>query len=116
MHRNDLGKKGEALARKYLLTRGYTILDSNYRSQNGEIDIICADGETVVFVEVKSRSSVAFGTPAESVNWQKQKRLHRLAQEYLIARRLESRPVRFDVLSLIFLPGDVRIEHLTGAF
>lgn len=116
MRRNELGRKGEVLARKYLLNRGYTILDSNYRSQNGEIDIICMDGETVVFVEVKSRTSEIFGAPAESVNWQKQKRLHRLAQEYLITRKLESRPVRFDVLSLIFLPGDVQIEHLPGAF
>ncbi len=116
MRRVELGRKGEALARKYLISQGYRILETNHRSQYGEIDIICEYKETIIFVEVKSRTSEIFGTPAESVNWQKQKRLHRLAQEYLVARKLESRPVRFDVLSVLFLPNDIQIEHLPGAF
>ncbi|MEO0020212.1 MAG: YraN family protein [candidate division WOR-3 bacterium] len=116
MRRVELGKKGETLARRYLVSKGYTIIDTNYRSKYGEIDIICEDGETVVFVEVKSRTSEVFGKPAESVNWQKQKRLHRLAEDYLIGHKLEFRPVRFDVLSLLFLPDNVEIEHIQGAF
>ncbi|MGQ9707332.1 MAG: YraN family protein [bacterium] len=116
MHRAELGRKGEEIAKRFLASQGYQIVTTNYRSRYGEIDIICQDRDTVIFVEVKSRTSQIFGSPAEAVNRLKQKRLHRLAQEYLIDHNLESRPVRFDVLSLLFLPDDVQIEHITGAF
>ncbi len=111
-----LGKTGEKIAQKYLVEKGYKVLATNYRSRRGEIDIICQDGETVVFVEVKTRTSEKFGTPAEAVTAQKQERLHRLAMEYLIANNLELRPVRFDVLTLSFISAQPEIEHLIGAF
>ncbi len=115
-HRALLGKDGERLARRFLAEKGYKILKTNYRSHLGEIDIVCQDGDTIVFVEVKSRASAAFGTPASAVTTVKQKKLHRLAQEYLIAHNYEDRPVRFDVLSIFFSSAGVDIDHLIGAF
>ncbi len=112
----ELGATGEQLARRFLSNKGYRILTTNYRSRRGEIDIVCQDGDTIVFVEVKTRSSEKFGTPAEAVTAVKQRRLLRLAQEYLISHNLENQPVRFDVLSLICSATNIEIEHLIGAF
>jgi len=118
MRQSELGRMGEEIAKRYLHSKGYRILDTNYRSRSGEIDIICQNRDTVIFVEVKSRTSDTFGAPAEAVNTRKQERLHRLAQEYLINHKLESWPVRFDIISLFFRrrDSDVQIEHITGAF
>jgi putative endonuclease len=118
MRRAELGRMGEEIAKRFLHSRGYRILDTNYRSRSGEIDIICQNRDTVIFVEVKTRTSETFGAPAEAVNTRKQERLRRLAQEYLINHKLESWPVRFDILSLLFRPQDrdIQIEHITGAF
>lgn len=112
-----LGKAGEGVARRFLAGKGYRFLAANYRSRLGEIDLVCQDGEVVVFVEVKTRRSGRFGTPAEAVDFRKQRRLYRLAEEFLIAHGLEERPVRFDVLSIDFATGaEPEIEHLVGAF
>lgn len=112
----QLGITGEQLAHRFLVNKGYRTLTTNYRSPRGEIDLVCQDGDTVVFVEVKTRSSEKFGTPEESVTPLKQRRLQQLAQEYLIAHHLETQPVRFDVLTLLCSPGAIKIEHLIGAF
>lgn len=111
-----LGKTGEQFAKRFLTQRGYKILQTNYRCHYGEIDIVCQDGETVVFVEVKTRTSEKFGTPAAAVTRRKQKRLQRAAWVYLVTNNLESQPVRFDVLTLSFLSAHPEIEHLIGAF
>lgn len=115
-NRHQLGITGEQLAQNFLAKKGYRILTTNYRSRYGEIDIVCLDGDTVVFVEVKTRSSEKFGTPAEAVTFRKRNRLRQLAQMYLITHNLETYPVRFDVLSLIFSSPRIEIEHLIGAF
>lgn len=115
-NRHHLGITGEQLAQNFLAKKGYRILTTNYRSRYGEIDIVCLDGETVVFVEVKTRSSEKFGTPTEAVTFRKRTRLRQLAQMYLITHNLETYPVRFDVLSLIFSSTRIEIEHLIGAF
>lgn len=115
-NRRDLGARGEKLGRRFLETRGYRIVERNYRSRLGEIDLVCQDGDTIVFVEIKTRTSDLFGRPVEAVNRRKQARLRRLAEEYLINNNLEHRPVRFDVLSIVTGPEEPGIEHLTGAF
>lgn len=115
-NRQQLGITGEQLARDFLANKGYRILTTNYRSRWGEIDIVCQEGDTVVFVEVKTRSSEKFCSPAEAVTFGKRNRLRRLAQMYLITHNLETQPVRFDVLSLIFSSSRIEIEHLIGAF
>lgn len=98
--RLELGLLGEELASQYIRQRGYRILERNCRSRMGEIDIIARDGETVVFVEVKTRSSDEYGSPADSITKAKQSRLIRSASYYL-KRQRNCPECRFDVVSII---------------
>ncbi len=95
------GDKGENYACVILKKRGLKILECNFRTSLGEIDIIARDGEIVVFVEVKTRSSKAFGDPQEAVNTHKQKTIRNVALCYLKKHKmLDSVPVRFDCVAL----------------
>lgn len=96
--RQELGKTGEDLAVRELVSRGYAILDRRYRTRHGEIDIVCDDNGTVVFVEVRARSTAKFGRAAESVTGLKQRKVASSAVEYLARHRLTQRPCRFDVV------------------
>lgn len=97
----ELGRAGENFARTFLEKKGYRIIKSNYRVPVGELDFICEDGPTLVFVEVKTRASDVAGGPEEAVHWKKQKQLYRVAQWYLNEIHYRSeRPVRFDVVSV----------------
>ncbi len=116
MHSRELGRKGEIAAQEFLKRRGYRILATNYRCRFGEIDIVSESDGTVVFVEVKTRSSDRFGQPAEAVTRSKRARLYRLAQEFLLRHNLADVPVRFDVLSINRAGRNMEIEHLEGAF
>ncbi len=95
-----LGPLGEELAARFLKRKGYKILERNYRCPFGEVDIVALHRGTLVFVEVKTRKSLAFGHPAEAVDLRKQRRLQRIASCYLGQRRLGDIPVRFDVVAL----------------
>ena len=110
--RLDLGKKGEDMAQAYLCRQGYRLLERSYRCKLGEADLIMQNGNTIVFVEVKTRSSNLFGTPQEAVDARKQKKLVRVAQSYLQERRLGNVPSRFDVVAVT---GD-DIRHIPDAF
>jgi len=119
-HRQSTGRKGEEAALKYLMQEGYLLRARNYRCRWGEIDIIAQKGEDLVFVEVRSRNSLAFGMPQESITLQKQRRMQRIARYYL-ARELGGcwkGTVRFDVIAIVFdergEPGF--FEHLCAAF
>ena len=112
MNKRQFGSEGEAEARAFLQRRGAKILEMNYRRPTGEIDIIARAGRTVVFVEVKRRSSLRYGRPGEAVNRQKQQHILRTAQLYLQEKRLADVPVRFDVIEI--LPGEIR--HIENAF
>lgn len=115
--RQRLGKNGEDLAEKALLRQGYTIVDRNYRCRCGELDIIAKIGETLVFIEVKTRSSDRYGLPQEAVTPRKQRQIARTAQYYLAERGLGDCPCRFDVVSIVAgEPGPARIEIIAGAF
>jgi len=103
------------MAACYLKSRGYEILHRNYRTPLGEADIIARDGDALVFVEVKARSSVAFGQPFEAVTALKQKKLKRIALYYLKHNRVEA-PVRFDVVSIIMKSGKSEINYIKEAF
>ncbi|UCG43934.1 MAG: YraN family protein [candidate division WOR-3 bacterium] len=116
MNRSAVGSKGEDLARKALRSKGMRVLARNHRTRLGEVDLICQDRDTVVFVEVKARTSDAFGHPLLAVGQRKQKKLRSLAQEFLAARRLEDRPVRFDVVSVRLDCDPPEVEHIAGAF
>ncbi|TDZ77209.1 hypothetical protein DE4585_01459 [Mycobacteroides salmoniphilum] len=112
--RVQIGSRGEDLAAEYLSGDGFTILDRNWRCRYGELDIIAAEGEVLVFVEVKTRTGRAFGTPAEAVTHTKLRRLRRLAGIWLAAQDGSWPAVRIDVIE-IRLSGSVpEITHIQG--
>ena len=114
--RRATGELGEELGGAYLKERGYKVLARNVRSPFGEIDLVARDGETLVFVEIKTRAGHAFGFPEEAVTQQKKERLIRLASWYL-ARHLEpKRAVRFDVLAIELSSGAPDIRLIQNAF
>src|SRR5216117_2826704 len=92
------GKTGEDLACRELERRGYAIIARRYRQRGGELDIIARDGRTLVFVEVKARDGRKFGGGAEAVTAMKQRRIARLAMDYIARHRLYDSPCRFDVV------------------
>jgi putative endonuclease len=111
-----LGSKGEDLAIKFLKKQGYTILKRNYKTSLGEVDIIAREGDTLVFIEVKTRTDLSFGYPFESVNERKKHKLKNLALLYMKQQGKEV-SVRFDVLSIFYTDkGREQIEHLRDAF
>lgn len=116
--KQKLGRRGEDEAVSYLKKKGYIIIQRNYRCSLGEIDIIAKEGKTLVFIEVRSRSSDRFGMPQESVNRSKMLKIYKVAQYYLKAVQKEEEPVRFDVLALLFDIENqlMRLEHIKGAF
>jgi len=116
--RQNLGKSGENLAAAELELREYAIIERRYRTAHGEIDIIAQDGETMVFVEVRRKTTGEFGTAAESVTPAKQRRVIRMAVAYLALHGLYDRcPVRFDVVAIDDLPdGSPHVTVYAGAF
>ncbi|MBK8183637.1 MAG: YraN family protein [Candidatus Competibacteraceae bacterium] len=109
------GTAAEDFALHYLEARGLTLVARNFRCRAGELDLILRDGEQLVFVEVRSRRSSQFGTPAESVTHSKQQRLLRAAAFYLQRQRLDL-PCRFDVVAIL-QPGDApQVEWIQDAF
>ena len=99
------GKLGESVACEALTRAGYAILARRFRTRIGEIDIVCRDGPSVVFVEVKARTSTRYGDPAEAVTPRKQRRILTMAQIFLGRHRLEGKQCRFDVVSILMPPG-----------
>ena len=114
--RISTGKKGEELAAAYLEEAGYRIIVRNYRCLFGEIDMVAEEGETLVFVEVKSRRSDAYGDPQLAVGPQKQKKMSRISLHYLSEHHLRHRLARFDVVAVKLLPAGNRIELIRNAF
>jgi putative endonuclease len=113
--RKELGKAGELLAIKYLEGKGYKILEENWRDQHKEIDIIALDKHQIVFVEVKTRKNIYFGSPVEAVNMKKQKYLVDAAEDYIINNNI-TLDVRFDIISIIMGNNRPRINHIKEAF
>ena len=113
-----LGRRGEDMAARYLRRRGYKIIARGQGWKGGELDIVALDGETIVFVEVRTRQSDAPTRPEESVDLNKQRRLTRLAVGYLKRHRLFDRPARFDVIGVVWPGGQRRpvIRHVEDAF
>lgn len=114
--KDELGLRGEQLAAEYLERAGLRILDRNWRCAQGEIDIVAAERQVLVVCEVKTRSGVQFGTPLEAVTRAKQKRLRRLAFQWLAANGVLFDEVRIDVVGLTKASdGTFEIEHVRGA-
>ncbi len=110
------GRKGEQAALGYLLGKGYRLQEQNWRHKHLEVDLIMKDGPILVFVEVKTRSSAAYGLPFESVDWRKQKKLVRAA-EIFISRNFFKGEIRFDIISIFANEdGQFNIRHIADAF
>ncbi len=113
-----LGNAGERLAARHLRRLGMRILHRQYRTPMGEIDLIAQDGQTLVFVEVKTRRGISAGLPAEAVDRRKQAQLTRLALVFLKKHRLLDRPARFDVVAIVWpeAGGRPQVTHYPNAF
>jgi putative endonuclease len=114
----SLGRRGETAAAKFLMQLGYHILERGYDSPLGEIDIIAIDGKSVVFVEVKTRSSTDSGHPADAIDATKRRRMTQAALAYLKAHNLLQTPARFDVVAVTWRDAHEPpvIEHFKNAF
>ena len=112
---NELGKKGEQLAVDFLIKKGYTIRDINWRYLKAEVDIIAEKEGTLAVVEVKTRSSIDFGNPQDFVNPKKIKLLVAAIDEYVISKDLDIE-VRFDIIAIVKENNKFVIEHLEDAF
>ena len=110
------GEKSEDLAAWYLKKNGYKIIEQNYRNKLGEIDIIAREKQTIVFVEVKSRRSIRYGSPKWAVTPQKQRMISMVALHYLKASKQTDAKARFDVVAIISNRDEPRIEIVKNAF
>jgi len=110
------GQAWERLAARRLESEGYRILDRNFRGRSGEIDFVADEKGTLCFIEVKGRAGSGFGSPAEAVTLEKQRRIFRTAQEYLARRRLGSPACRFDVVTIVEDGERSEIEIVRHAF
>lgn len=113
--RRDTGRHGEAAAAAHLTRLGYRVVDANWRTRFGELDLIAWHGATLVFVEVRTRTTRALGTGAESVGPAKQRKLRHMSEQYL-QQHAPTATARIDVVS-VYLPaaGPPEIEHIIGA-
>ena len=108
-----LGRLGEKKAEKFLKRKKYKIIERNYRTKFAECDLIALYGNLLVFVEVKTRSSIAYGNPADAVDYNKQRKYVKLAEYYLMVNNeYKNCSVRFDVVEIL----NDDINHLEGAF
>jgi putative endonuclease len=110
------GAWGEELALRYLTRLGYTLVERNYRTRYGELDLVLRRQNTLVFVEVKMRRGVGFGHPLEAVTPRKQAAIRALAERYLSEKEPEFDAVRFDVVGILLGEGSPRVIHIEDAF
>lgn len=113
----SLGKQGELLAKKYLVNKQYTILETNYKFQNFELDIIALKDEVLIFAEVKTRSTDTFGFPAEAVGKTKEAHITKASEGFIISNeKLVYTDIRFDIISIIITSNKTSINHIEDAF
>lgn len=111
----QIGRDGESAAASHLSRQGLQILERNWSCKAGEIDIICRHRDVWIFVEVKTSHKLGIAPPEARVNWEKRRRLRKLARYYL-GQRHETVPVRFDVIAVWWEDNEVKIRHFENAF
>ena len=119
MNTKGIGNRGEEIAAAYLEQKGYAILERQFRTPVGEIDLIARDGRTLAFIEVKTRRSTRYGQPAAAVGREKQRRITRAAMWYMMNKQRQGAapPCRFDVAEVYASPdGAWSVRHLENAF
>lgn len=109
---HEFGKIGEEIATKYLKQNNYEIIERNFRCKQGEIDIIAKENEEIIFIEVKTRSSIMYGRPSEAVNETKQKHIKKAAKYYVYLNKLENCYIRLDVIEIYFKNNKFYINHI----
>lgn len=114
--RRFFGKAGEELAAITLQRQGYQILERNYTTPVGEIDLIASHQGVLVFVEVKARRSRTFGTAREAITYEKQIRIYRVAEYYLKQHNIDSQEIRFDVVAINARGQKMQVEIIPNAF
>jgi putative endonuclease len=114
--RRRLGDAGEEAAAELLRKSGYRIVARNHRCKRGEVDLIAERGELLVFVEVRTRATAAFGAPEETVGFGKRRRVVAAARDYLARWSGPERGVRFDVVAVVDDPAGPRLTHFENAF
>ncbi|WP_022667984.1 YraN family protein [Desulfospira joergensenii] len=114
--RQDLGKSGEKQAARYLKKQGYILVETNYKTRFGEIDIIARDKDVLCFIEVKARSEIQKALPRQAVNPAKQKKIINTASFFLKEQKLTDQRARFDVIEMIPSNGDWQINLIPNAF
>ncbi len=118
INKKDIGSFGENIAVEYLIHDGYTLLNRNYRTRIGEIDIIVNKDNLLCFVEVKTRYNCKFGYPCEAVNNKKRNTIMKISLWYMCSKKLHKYNVRFDVIEILLNYADdsYSINHLIDAF
>jgi putative endonuclease len=113
---NDLGKRGEEIAAGYLENCGYRILNRNWKYGRAEVDVIADQKGTIIFVEVKTRSSTDYGHPEDFVSYKKEKQLEFASSAY-IEMKCHQGEIRFDIIAIVFENKDLyKINHIEDAF
>ncbi|MCH2229677.1 MAG: YraN family protein [Crocinitomicaceae bacterium] len=110
-----LGKKGEDVAANYLTSKGWVVLERNYKWNRGELDLICSDQSSLKIVEVKTRNSNYFGEPHMAINRKKQRQIISIANQYVQQNNLDLE-VEFDVISIVLSQSKMKLEHIENAF
>ena len=110
------GKEGEKIAAAYLKKNGYRIIEINFRCPIGEIDIVAKEKNDLVFVEVKTRKSIALGYPEQAVGIRKQKKMSQLALWYMQKRKIADTNARFDVVAITLMPENNEVRLIKNAF
>lgn len=110
-----VGKIGEDIASKYLMDNNYEIIERNFNCKQGEIDIIARDENEIVFIEVKTRTSKAYGNPIDAVTYYKQKHILKSVEYYLFLRKLENVFVRIDIVEVYKKDGKYHVNHIKNA-
>ena len=111
----NIGKLGENLAKEYLVKNNFNIIETNYHSRYGEIDIICEDCEHIIFVEVKSKLYSSYSNLSERVNISKQNKILKTILLYLSENNIKKQP-RIDVIEVTIFPKSYKINHIENAF
>lgn len=110
-----IGAKGEDIASSYLTSKGYRIIDRNFQTKLGELDIIAEKGEFIIFIEVKYRSNLSFGYPYEAVNSHKLFKLQKMVEVYMVTNKVKKQP-KVEVLSIWDENGETKIKHYTDLY
>ena len=116
LYKKELGRRGEEFAVLFLENNGYSILERNFRSKTGEIDIIAKKNKEYIFVEVKTRTSKRYGRPIEAVNKNKMKHIINTSKYYVLKNNLQNLFVRYDIIEIYLIGNKILINHIKNVF